>query len=1106
MFRASQGSFPLFKFVSGLVCFFLVVCPSLSLRAFGQTNASLLTPRDGQHVLAAGGAVFEWTPITQAQAYYLYVGTYPGASDLVNTGEMSATACRPTTTFPLNTPLYARIWTKVDQRWQHSPDVVFRAVAGVASISSPKDGALNVDLGSPMVWSEIPNAISYRVSIGSEVGSSNLWDTGEVVSATSPMPQLPLNQKLYARLYTNFGLEWGYVDFTFVATSDRREYTPKLIYPLNGERAFDENNPVRWAAVDNAEAYYLYMGTSPGGKDVVDSGEFAGTIRSVHSLPKNRPLFATLFAKVAGRWYSSAAEFQAVESAENTTASIKFPANGASDILPGSQISWDPIEGAEAYYLSVGTAQDSSDVVNTGETLATSYTLGAVPFGKPLYTKISTKWNGKWRSSQMAFSAVQPLIATLSTPIHNSISSSEITSFEWSLVPSASAYYLYVGTSPGASDIVDSGELSRTTFAAANLPTNKPLYAKVWTKMFGVWVGQQVRIFNTFNSKTALLVQPENLEDVDVSQPVTWTPIPGAEAYRLQIGTSLDASDTFDSGETTLTALSIQEVPINKRLYAKLGTRVSGNWTYSKVEITATKGSVLSTIVFPSDGALDVDTSKAFSWTNVESCEAYYLTIGTGPGGRDVYDSGELTSTAIFPSFIPINQQLHATIYSKVGERWRSTRSTFTPRLQTFFGFTYPAVGDIGFDSSRAFEWAGFPVGGSVTYELSIGTSPESSDIFRSGPLSTRSLTIPAGVLPVGATLYARVAGVGPRDELVAYTSFMVAGSSAPDGIMIYPQSGQTDVTFDRMFKWEINGLAESYRLQLLQGATSIADTGELEVPFYRFAQLPAGAYTGILSQKISGHWIAKSFVFEANGGASNPNENLLAATNSVRCMADSVNTPFPWTPLARTVRAGRRHMAVCTDYATQLLLCTSDGNLSQGFTGPRLLSIGFLPNAYDVHTLVEYQDATSQRWGILDPTFDLTVRRADGSTATKEDVQISALTKTWGSVKYVSLGEPRPYTYYIDYPLLYLHLLSNASGSQPAVNYADFLQEVGLQAPPGFVLFKSNLSTLTITLNGVVQSIAFGTNGFSWIIYTTSVSVVDPLALRAFRVKRFVF
>ena len=100
--------------------------------------------------------------------------------------------------------------------------------------------------------------------------------------------------------------------------------------------------------------------------------------------------------------------------------------------------------------------------------------------------------------------------------------------------------------------------------------------------------------------------------------------------------------------------------------------------------------------------------------------------------------------------------------------------------------------------------------------------------------------------------------------------------------------------------------------------------------------------------------------------------------------MALSDSRPFTWTELARELPA-KRYRALCNDYAETLLRVMADIN-SQLLS--RRLDIALNPNNYDAHTLVEMYETSSARWMLLDPTFDLSVKRSsDGKWASADDV-----------------------------------------------------------------------------------------------------------------------
>src|SRR4051794_16457479 len=77
--------------------------------------------------------------------------------------------------------------------------------------------------------------------------------------------------------------------------------------------------------------------------------------------------------------------------------------------------------------------------------------------------------------------------ATLLNPIDGAANVDLSAPFQWTAVPGAQAYYLYVGTLRGRRDLVDTGELQTTTYAVSDLPRHQTLYAQMWTKRADGW-------------------------------------------------------------------------------------------------------------------------------------------------------------------------------------------------------------------------------------------------------------------------------------------------------------------------------------------------------------------------------------------------------------------------------------------------------------------------------------------------------------------------------------------------------------------------------------------------------------------------------------------
>src|SRR4051812_20357841 len=120
---------------------------------------------------------------------------------------------------------------------------------------------------------------------------------------------------------------------------------PLLVSPADGASAADLSQPIQWTTVPNAEAYYLYLGTTRGAKDLADSGAIATTSYLASRLPIDQTVFARVWAKVAGVWRYTDASFKGAP----LTTSLIYPSANAVNADIGLPIRWTPVPNAQAY-------------------------------------------------------------------------------------------------------------------------------------------------------------------------------------------------------------------------------------------------------------------------------------------------------------------------------------------------------------------------------------------------------------------------------------------------------------------------------------------------------------------------------------------------------------------------------------------------------------------------------------------------------------------------------------------------------------------------------------------------------------------------------------
>ncbi|PYQ99865.1 MAG: hypothetical protein DMF97_10560, partial [Acidobacteria bacterium] len=84
---------------------------------------------------------------------------------------------------------------------------------------------------------------------------------------------LPAGQLLYARLWTKKADVWRYIDITFTAASGAPMLKATVIAPANGATGVSPTGLIQWTGVPNAQKYYVYVGSTVGAKDLIDSEE-----------------------------------------------------------------------------------------------------------------------------------------------------------------------------------------------------------------------------------------------------------------------------------------------------------------------------------------------------------------------------------------------------------------------------------------------------------------------------------------------------------------------------------------------------------------------------------------------------------------------------------------------------------------------------------------------------------------------------------------------------------------------------------------------------------------------------------------------------------------
>lgn len=186
-----------------------------------------------------------------------------------------------------------------------------------------------------------------------------------------------------------------------------------------------------------------------------------------------------------------------------------------------------------------------------------------------------------------------PPAATFVFPTGGSVIFPSPQPFSWLQVPGATYYCLTVGSSQGATDLVNSGLLanSQLSVGVPALPGSQPLWARIYSYVQGTWTFTDAK-FSATGASTANFTRPTSgATNVDTTKPLTWSPVASAGYYAVTVGTTMGGHDLANSGllQPSQTGFAVAAaLPAGKTLWARVYSYIANSWVhYSDVSFTA---------------------------------------------------------------------------------------------------------------------------------------------------------------------------------------------------------------------------------------------------------------------------------------------------------------------------------------------------------------------------------------------------------------------------------------------------------------------------------------------------------------------------------------
>jgi hypothetical protein len=265
--------------------------------------------------------------------------------------------------------------------------------------------------------------------------------------------------------------------------------TAKIVSPTKGSTLPGAAATFTWSKQTGAGAYQFYVGTSAGAKDIGSVGTSTQLLAVFNNLPTNgRQIYVTLYVSVNGVW--SVTDTATYTAGTMVKAVIQSPAKGSTLTSNSATFTWTAETGATSYQLSVGSAAGLKDIASITTSSLSAAVSNLPTNGSLIYVTLNGYAAGVWAVQDTAsYTAATIAKAVIVSPAKGSLLHGNTATFTWTAATGASAYQLWVGTTPGVRDIGSVGTTSKLSATFTNLPTNgTTIYVTLWANVNGVWV------------------------------------------------------------------------------------------------------------------------------------------------------------------------------------------------------------------------------------------------------------------------------------------------------------------------------------------------------------------------------------------------------------------------------------------------------------------------------------------------------------------------------------------------------------------------------------------------------------------------------------------
>ncbi len=440
---------------------------------------------------------------------------------------------------------------------------------------------------------------------------------------------------------------------------------------------------------------------------------------------------------------------------------LTSPTQGSTLNTATVSFAWSAGNGVTQYQLYVGTTPGAHDIHTGQGGTHLSETVSGIPLsGGTIHVRLWSLLNGSWVSEDFSYQAAgTPEAAQVNSPAPGSTLDTNAVTFGWTTGNGVNQYQLYVGTTPGASDIHAGQAGTHLSANVSGIPlSGGTIHVRLWSLLNGSWVSEDFTYQAAGTPGAAQITTPTPGGTLDTATVVfVWSAGNGVTQYQLYVGTTPGAHDIHTGQGGTHLSEAVSGIPLaGGTIHVRLWSLLNGSWAYEDVTYQAAGIPDAAKISDPTpDATLDTEIGT-FTWTPGNGVTQYQLYVGRAPGASDIHSGAVGTQLTETVSGIPLaGGTIHVRLWSLLNGSWAHEDVTYQAAgIPEAAQITSPTPGGTLDTATVVFAWS---AGNGVTqYQLYVGTAAGAADIHN-GQAGTHLSETVSGIPLSGSPVHVRL-------------------------------------------------------------------------------------------------------------------------------------------------------------------------------------------------------------------------------------------------------------------------------------------------------------------------------------------------------------